>query len=90
MRDIAAGEELTIDYAMIEDDETELECRCGQVFCRGTITGRDWRRPELQTEVRRVLLVVPTAEDALTIASIFMPHEGETFPPGPDASAPDG
>src|SRR5579883_2239866 len=48
MRPIAAGEELTIDYAMIDDEDYELACRCGMAGCRGTISGRDWRRPELQ------------------------------------------
>ena len=49
MRDIAADEELTIDYAMIDDHEDEsMPCGCGSPDCRGTITGRDWTRPELQ------------------------------------------
>lgn len=25
-----------------------MECRCGTASCRGTVDGRDWRRPELQ------------------------------------------
>jgi SET domain-containing protein len=48
MRPIATGEELTIDYAMIDDDTSQLACRCGQPGCRGTVSGQDWRRPELQ------------------------------------------
>ena len=48
MRDIRAGEELTHDWAMTDDDDSSTECRCGARSCRGTITGRDWRRPELQ------------------------------------------
>lgn len=51
-RDIAAGEELTLDYAMIEDHEEwvgPFECRCGSPVCRGRFTGRDWRREDLQT-----------------------------------------
>ena len=48
MRDIRAGEELTHDWAMTDDDESSTECRCGAATCRGTITGKDWRRPELQ------------------------------------------
>lgn len=50
MRDIAVGEELTIDYAMIDDDTTRLDCRCGQPTCRRVISGQDWRRPELQAK----------------------------------------
>ena len=49
MRDIAAGTELTIDYAMIDGDPDErMECACGAPTCRGVITGNDWRRSELQ------------------------------------------
>jgi len=48
MRDIDAGEELTTDYALFDDYDGEMECRCGTASCRGTIGGRDWRRPELQ------------------------------------------
>lgn len=52
MRDIAAGEELTHDWATTDDLDYELECRCGSPNCRGTITGRDWMKPELQEKYR--------------------------------------
>lgn len=49
MRDVEAGEELTHDWAMTDDDDDEpLECRCGSPRCRGRVGGRDWRRPDLQ------------------------------------------
>jgi SET domain-containing protein len=48
MRDVAAGEELTHDWAMTDDDAYEMDCACGAPTCRRVITGRDWRRPELQ------------------------------------------
>jgi len=48
MRAIAAGEELTHDWAMTDDDDGSTECECGAVICRGQITGKDWQRPELQ------------------------------------------
>jgi len=48
MRDIAAGEELTHDWATTDDDEYSMECRCGSATCRKTITGQDWRRKDLQ------------------------------------------
>jgi uncharacterized protein len=48
MRDIAAGEELTTDYALFDDADDPMTCSCGTPSCRGTISGRDWRRPELQ------------------------------------------
>ena len=53
MHDIAAGAELTIDYAMIDGDPAErMTCACGAPECRGTVTGDDWRRPELQQRYR--------------------------------------
>lgn len=49
MRDVAVGQELTIDYAMIDGDPDEqMTCGCGAPKCRGTITGDDWRLPDLQ------------------------------------------
>lgn len=49
MRDIPAGAELTIDYAMIDGDpEERMECSCGAKGCRKLITGDDWRNPDLQ------------------------------------------
>lgn len=50
-RDIAAGEELTADYALWELDPrwvSRFRCRCDSAACRGIITGRDWESPELQ------------------------------------------
>jgi hypothetical protein len=48
MRDIAAGEEVTIDYAMIDDSQSSMTCHCGTASCRGTISGQDWKLPALQ------------------------------------------
>ena len=48
MRDIEAGEELTHDWATTDDDDYELECRCGSANCRRVVTGQDWRREDLQ------------------------------------------
>lgn len=48
-REIKSGEELTIDYATHTGIETwTMACRCGSALCRGTVTGRDWRLPQLQ------------------------------------------
>src|SRR5260370_5702734 len=52
MRDIAAGEELTHDWATTDDAEYTLACRCGSPRCRGTITGKDWMRKDLQAKYR--------------------------------------
>jgi hypothetical protein len=48
LREIAAGEELTHDWATTDDDEYSMPCRCGAATCRGVITGRDWQNKELQ------------------------------------------
>ncbi len=48
MRDIAADEELTTDYALFDDYDGQMECRCGASSCRGTIHGHDWQRADLQ------------------------------------------
>jgi len=48
MRNIRAGEELTHDWATTDDDDYSGECKCGAPNCRGTLTGKDWQRPELQ------------------------------------------
>jgi len=48
LRDVAAGEELTLDYSTIDHDAEPMTCRCGAATCRGTITGEDWRRRDLQ------------------------------------------
>jgi SET domain-containing protein len=48
MRDIAADEELTVDYAMFDDEPYEMRCHCRRNRCRGLVTGVDWRKPEIQ------------------------------------------
>jgi uncharacterized protein len=52
MRDIAPGEELTHDWATTDDLDYVMECKCGSPNCRGTITGKDWMRKELQEKYR--------------------------------------
>jgi hypothetical protein len=52
MRDIAPGEELTIDWATTDDGDYEMECRCGSPRCRRTVTGKDWTKRELQERYR--------------------------------------
>src|SRR4029077_7619389 len=41
LRDIGIDEELTVDYAMNDDDPYEMKCQCGTKSCRGKITGVD-------------------------------------------------
>ena len=49
MRDIRVGEELTHDWAMTDDDDYLVECKCGAPNCRKILTGKDWQRADLQT-----------------------------------------
>ena len=48
MPEICAGEELTHDWAMTDDDDYSIECYCGAPDCRKTLTGKDWQRRDLQ------------------------------------------
>jgi uncharacterized protein len=42
-RAVAAGEELTIDYAtQTTHPDFEMDCNCGAANCRGRVTGLDW------------------------------------------------
>ncbi len=53
MRDITPGEELTHDWATTDDDLAyEMDCNCGASTCRGTITGKDWLKKELQEKYK--------------------------------------
>lgn len=48
MRDIRAGEELTCDWAMTDDNDYSVERKCGAPNCRKFVTGKDWQHAELQ------------------------------------------
>jgi uncharacterized protein len=48
MRDIRIREELTHDWAMTDDDDYSVDCKCGAPKCRKILTGKDWQRAELQ------------------------------------------
>ncbi|MDQ2750031.1 MAG: SET domain-containing protein-lysine N-methyltransferase [Pseudonocardiales bacterium] len=53
LRDIAAGEELTNDYATsTADPGFLLRCHCSSPRCRGMVAGDDWQIPELQRRYR--------------------------------------
>ncbi len=49
LRDVAAGEELLVDYAMSTTDPAYLlRCHCESYRCRQMVEGTDWRIPQLQ------------------------------------------
>ena len=52
MTNIAAGDELTTDYALFDDHDERMECRCGRPMCRRIVSGRDWQRRDLQQRYR--------------------------------------
>lgn len=53
MRDVEIGDELTTDFALFDDHDSQMRCRCGCPSCRGVVDGRDWRSPDLQLRYRR-------------------------------------
>jgi SET domain-containing protein len=52
LRDVAAGEELTYDWAMEENRRARTRCTCQAPSCRKILTGQDWRIPALQRRYR--------------------------------------
>ncbi len=53
LRDIAADEQLTFDYATCDSQPyDEFECECGTALCRTKVTGEDWMLRELQDRYR--------------------------------------
>ena len=52
LRDVNQGEELTCDYAFVDNEDYEFECNCGAVDCRHIVTGRDWKIRELQEKYK--------------------------------------
>lgn len=54
IRDIKAGESVTIDYATCvsaDHGAFVMPCKCGEKTCRGVITGQDWRQQEIQARL---------------------------------------
>ncbi len=57
-RDIAEGEELTLDYAELLGEESEpFDCACGAVGCRGRVTGTPGNSVSARTRVQEGLRV---------------------------------
>jgi uncharacterized protein len=53
---LRAGSEITCDYAYWETESSyrmKKQCRCRSDACRGAITGMDWSKPELRSEILR-------------------------------------
>lgn len=52
IKSVKKGEELTIDYAMLDNEPYKFKCSCSSKNCRKVITGFDWKKPELQKKYR--------------------------------------
>ena len=55
MRNIDAGEEITIDYAMVVErfvGMNDFPCQCKAENCRKLIAGADWKNKDLQEKYR--------------------------------------
>lgn len=92
LRDIAAGEEITYDYAMSDGSGyDEFACGCGAPSCRGRVSGFDWARPELWERYaghfspylqRRIDAL--RARRSVVCVEVAPPHPRETPLPGGD------
>ena len=54
VRDIRAGEELTHDWAMTDDDDYSIECNCGSPDCRKISHGQRLATPRFAEALRRL------------------------------------
>jgi uncharacterized protein len=53
MKNIKKGEELTLDYAMLDDSKKSIiKCKCHSPNCRKLITGKDWKNLRLQKKYK--------------------------------------
>jgi len=48
LRDIEKNEELTVDYAFIDNEDYKIDCNCGSKNCRKIVTGFDWKIKSIQ------------------------------------------
>jgi len=48
MRDIEANEEITWDYAMTENSDFRMECKCGTSSCRGIVGAYSMLSPKVR------------------------------------------
>jgi hypothetical protein len=85
-RPVAAGEELTSDYATLTADPAwALSCRCGAEECRGWVTGVDHLRPELRRRYAGHLvpfLERRTGPPAAVLAGFGLDGDPERLPGG--------
>ncbi len=84
VRDIEAGEEVTCDYGTFETESGwELQCSCGTPHCRGTVTGKDYRLPDLKRRMGQYF--APYLRDPTVTKKLRNEH----FPLSPELDALD-
>ena len=75
-RALRKGEEITIDYGLHSVlPEWRMTCACGSPLCRGTISGNDWMREDLQRNIQRWLrpgglLLATASQEAAALLAI--------------------
>lgn len=52
MRDINVDEEITFDYAFLDNEDYQFQCSCGSPDCRKVVTGFDWKIKKLQIKYK--------------------------------------
>lgn len=53
LKDIPKNTELTLDYAFYKDEsDYGFTCNCSSTFCRKKVTGKDWKKKEVQKKYR--------------------------------------
>lgn len=52
MVDIPQDTELSVDYAMIDNEDYKINCNCHSPSCRKIITGFDWKIKDLQLKYK--------------------------------------
>ena len=57
LRDIQVGEEITFDYAMLDNEQNEFKCNCKSANCRKIVTGYDWKIEELQKKYKEFFII---------------------------------
>jgi hypothetical protein len=95
MRDIAAGEELTIDYALfLGDPGFAMDCRCRTAACRGVVRGNGLDAHRRAGALPRMVFLVAPAEDHATrdhpgrwLLMIFAGITGTDIRSGPSATS---
>ena len=63
MRDIRAGEELTHDWAMTDDDDYSIECNCGAPDCRKILNRQRLATPGFAEALRRLFFSLSCAQN---------------------------